>query len=65
MLLLPERNLDEKQAFHAERMEIEPINLTRIVDRLEDTGWVDRKSDPVDRRNRILHPSDEGCGGTA
>jgi DNA-binding MarR family transcriptional regulator len=48
--------------FYAERLEIEPITLTRIIDRLEDAGWVERQSDPADRRARILHLTDKSRG---
>lgn len=46
---------DENQAFYADRLEIEPITLTRIVDRMEEAGWLERRADPADRRARILH----------
>lgn len=45
----------ENQAFYADRLEIEPITLTRIVDRMEEAGWLERRADPADRRARILH----------
>jgi DNA-binding MarR family transcriptional regulator len=59
LLLALERQPDENQAFYAERLEIEPITLTRIADRLEDAGWIERQSDPADRRARILHLTDK------
>ncbi len=59
LLLSLERNPNENQAFYAERLEIEPITLTRIVDRLEDAGWIERQADPADRRARILHLTDK------
>lgn len=62
LLLSLERNPNENQAFYAERLEIEPITLTRIVDRLEDAGWVERQADPADRRARILHLTDKSRG---
>jgi DNA-binding MarR family transcriptional regulator len=62
LLLSLERNPRENQAFYAERLEIEPITLTRIVDRLEDAGWIERQSDPADRRARILHLTDKSRG---
>lgn len=62
LLLSLDRHPDENQAFYAERLEIEPITLTRIVDRLEDAGWVERQSDPADRRARILHLTDKSRG---
>ena len=62
LLLSLERNPGENQAFYAERLEIEPITLTRIVDRLEEAGWIERRSDPADRRARILHLTDKSRG---
>lgn len=62
LLLALERNPGENQVFYAERLEIEPITLTRIIDRLEDAGWVERQSDPADRRARILHLTDKSRG---
>jgi DNA-binding MarR family transcriptional regulator len=62
LLLSLERHPDQNQAFYAERLEIEPITLTRIVDRLEDAGWVERQADPDDRRARILHLTDKSRG---
>ncbi len=34
----------------AEILEVETITLGRHIDRLEDTGWVERRPDPHDRR---------------
>ena len=62
LLLSLERHPNENQVFHAELLEIEPITLTRIVDRLEEAGWVERRSDPADRRARILHLTDKSRG---
>lgn len=62
LLLSLEHNPDENQVFHAELLEIEPITLTRIVDRLEDAGWIERRPDPADRRARILHLTDKSRG---
>jgi DNA-binding MarR family transcriptional regulator len=62
LLLSLERNPRQNQVFYAERLDIEPITLTRIVDRLEEAGWVERQSDPDDRRARILHLTDKSRG---
>lgn len=59
LLLSLKRHPDENQAFHAERLEVEPITLTRIIDRMEEAGWVERRADPADRRARILHLTDK------
>nr|WP_314444686.1 MarR family transcriptional regulator [uncultured Sphingomonas sp.] len=40
----------QRQVDLAERMDIEPITLCRIVDKLEEAGLVERRRDPGDRR---------------
>lgn len=62
LLLALERHPNENQVFYAERLEIEPITLTRIADRLEEAGWIERQNDPADRRARILHLTDKSRG---
>lgn len=42
------------QARLAEALEIEPISVSRIIDRMEQAGWVTRAADPNDRRIRII-----------
>lgn len=39
----------------ADMLDIEPITLSRIVDRLEEAGLVERAADPADRRAWRLH----------
>lgn len=39
-----------RQVELADMLDIEPITLSRIVDRLEEAGWVARRADPADRR---------------
>ncbi len=38
------------QAALAESLEIQPITLTRLIDRMENAGWVERRTHPLDRR---------------
>jgi MarR family transcriptional regulator for hemolysin len=38
------------QATLAESLEIQPITLTRLIDRMETAGWVERRTHPLDRR---------------
>jgi MarR family transcriptional regulator for hemolysin len=49
------RNEGTKQADLAELLEVRPITLARLVDRLEEAGWVERRRDPADRRVCRLH----------
>ena len=44
------RNEGINQGGLAELMEIEPITICRMIDRLEDAGLVERRKDPADRR---------------
>ncbi|HMQ19608.1 MAG TPA: MarR family transcriptional regulator [Sphingopyxis sp.] len=39
----------------AELIEVEPITLSRMVDRLAEAGLVERRADPTDRRAWLLH----------
>jgi MarR family transcriptional regulator for hemolysin len=44
-----------KQAGLADLLEIEPITLSRHIDKMEEAGWVSRRPDPNDRRARLLY----------
>ncbi|MFT4275630.1 MAG: MarR family transcriptional regulator [Rhodopseudomonas sp.] len=44
-----------KQSELAEQMELQPITLTRLIDKLCDNGWLERRSDDTDRRCKRLH----------
>lgn len=48
------RNEGIQQSGLADILEIEPITLTRLVDRLEEAGLVERRAHPTDRRIRQL-----------
>lgn len=43
----------------AELLEIEPISVSLLLDRMEQGGWVERQPDPADRRIRIVVPTDK------
>ncbi len=38
----------------ADRLRIEPPTLVRILDRMEEAGWIARHSDPDDRRKKLI-----------
>ena len=48
-----------KQVELAERLDVEPITAGRIIDRLEESGLVERQPDPVDRRAWRLSLTDK------
>src|SRR5262245_7766111 len=48
------RNEGCNQATLADLLEVEPITLARLIDRLEASGLVVRQQDPNDRRARLL-----------
>jgi MarR family transcriptional regulator for hemolysin len=66
-----ERQEGLKQAELAEMLDLQPITLTRLLDRLGDSGLIERRPDPHDRRaNRLFltpaaRPVLERLGGLA
>lgn len=50
LLLHLTRNEGIRQGPLAELIEVEPITLSRMIDRLEGAGMVERRADPTDRR---------------
>jgi DNA-binding MarR family transcriptional regulator len=48
-------NEGENQGFYAERLDVEPISLTRMIDRMEESGLLERRRDPADRRAWRVH----------
>jgi MarR family transcriptional regulator, transcriptional regulator for hemolysin len=48
------RNEGVSQARLAELIDVDPMSLVRILDRMQADGWVERRSDPEDRRARTL-----------
>ena len=47
------------QARLAELLEIEPISVSRLLDRMEEGGWIERRPDATDRRVRMIFPTDK------
>ena len=43
----------------ADRLEVEPITLCRMIDRLEEAGHVERRRDPTDRRAWRIYLTDK------
>lgn len=55
MLIRLERQPGLTQKELAELLEVEPITVARLVDRLETRGLIERRPDPQDRRCWRLH----------
>jgi len=47
------------QARLAELLEIEPISVSRLLDRMEESGWVERRQHAGDRRVRMIFPTEK------
>lgn len=60
LLLILSHSEGENQAFYAERLEVEPISLARMLDRMEEAGRVERRPDPADRRAWRVYLTDAG-----
>src|ERR1700741_5498929 len=50
-----ERSEGMKQTELAEQLEMQPITLTRLIDKLCDNGWIERRGDNPDRRGNRLY----------
>lgn len=59
LLLVLNRRPGQNQGFYAEQLEVEPITLCRMLDRLEEAGMVERRRDPADRRAWQIHLTDK------
>lgn len=47
------------QARLAELLEIEPISVSRLIDRMAEAGWIERRQDANDRRVRTIFPTEK------
>lgn len=57
-LVVLSRNEGINQGGLADLLEVEPITLCRMVDRLAEAGLVERRRDPADRRAWRIHLTD-------
>ena len=55
VLVRIERSEGLKQSELAEMLDLQPISLTRMLDRLADNGLIERRADPNDRRANRLY----------
>jgi DNA-binding MarR family transcriptional regulator len=53
------RNEGCNQSTLADLLDVEPITLARLLDRMEANGWVRRQPDPKDRRARLVYLTDK------
>lgn len=47
------------QSILADLLDVEPISVSRMIDRMEQSGWLTRQAHPEDRRARIIVPTDK------
>lgn len=62
VLSLLGRNEGINQGGLAELLEVEPITLGRMIDRLQEASLVERRADPADRRAWRLFLTERGAG---
>jgi MarR family transcriptional regulator for hemolysin len=55
VLVRIERQEGLKQSELAEMLDLQPISLTRVLDRLAENGLIERRADPNDRRANRLY----------
>ncbi len=61
-LAILRRNPGMRQAQLADKMEVEPITLARLLDRMTKAGWVERRQDPEDRRANQVYLTEKVKG---
>jgi len=42
----------------ADMLDLEPISIGRLIDRMQEAGWVERRPDPADRRVHRLYTTE-------
>ena len=55
VLVRMERSEGLNQTELADMLDLQPITLTRLLDRLADNGLIERRADPNDRRANLLY----------
>lgn len=60
VLALLRRFNGSTQVSLAEMLDVEPITMGRMIDRLQDAGLIERRADPADRRAWRVHLTLEG-----
>src|ERR1039457_3792708 len=55
VLVRLDRSEGLKQSELAELLDLQPISLTRLLDRLAENGLIERRADPNDRRANLLY----------
>lgn len=50
-----------RQSLLAERLGVEPMTVSGYIDRLEERGLVERRTDPRDRRAKCVHVTEEAA----
>jgi DNA-binding MarR family transcriptional regulator len=64
LLLILRRCAGQTQAMLAQRLEVERITLTRMIDRMEEAGLIERRADPADRRVWRIYPTEKSAALT-
>src|SRR3546814_4053666 len=59
LLFTVSRNEGQNQGATAELLEVEPLTLCRMIDRMEGAGMVERRPDPNERRASRLYLNDQ------
>ena len=62
VLVLLKQHEGINQGGLADLLEVEPITLGRMIDRLQEAALVERRPDPADRRAWLLHLTDKATG---
>lgn len=65
LLLLVCREPGASQGRFADWLDIEPISVSRLIDRMVAGGWLERQDDPRDRRVKLVVPTAKALAAQA
>ena len=60
LLLTVRRKPGGQQGHYATMLDVEPITLCRMLDRMVEAQLLERRPDPADRRARLVFPTSKG-----
>jgi DNA-binding MarR family transcriptional regulator len=60
MIMQLQRQDGVTQSHLANRLAVGKVSTSGLIDRLEQSGWIERRPDPNDRRSNLIYLTDKG-----
>ena len=59
MIMQLQRENGVTQSHLANRLAVGKVSISSLIDRLEKSGWIERRADPTDRRSNLIFLTDK------